>query len=271
MDIDQDHLGKRLDVGVKILDESELSLRMLVRGVNSSMVNAWRRTIMGEVDLMAFDQLQIHENTSMMHDELLFHRLGMIPLFCPKPETFMKRAECDCDDGCPSCSAMFKLHVSNRTDITVEVTTKDLKAHCSGIKPVRDDILIAKLGKNQELSFTVFAIRSNSRTENNAKWNPATVAAFRNTADVRVDSELLNRFLSEEEQRRVCASEPAQVFVYNEQKHQTEAHPDASLRATFVGDLWKLSPILFIHQTAAATVNYLTNYGMVKLAHSKRR
>lgn len=232
-----DGAGRRA-LGLEILNEDPMEMRLVLRGVSSSFANALRRTIMGEVDVLAIDRLQIHENTTMTHDELLFHRLGMIPLRCCGDELdkFVPRHLCNCDDGCDKCQVKFSLHIINRSDELVEVKTKDLTCFSLSVRPVRDDILIVKLGKNQEISFTAYAVKSNSRYENNAKWNPVTVAAYRPTATVTVDSDLMNKFLTPDEQRKVCNSEPSHILQYNEQLRKSEAHPLAHLRATFVGD-----------------------------------
>lgn len=237
---DEKNNGKQNNnsVRVTILEEMGNSMRMVLSGVDSSFANIWRRTMMGEVDVLAIDRLKIHQNTTMMHDELLFHRLGLIPIQCHFLDQLVRPHECDCDDGCIHCSVKFTLHVINRSDETVEVLTKDLQVESTrgSCGPVRDDILLVKLGSNQELSFTAYAVKSNSRYENNAKWNPVTIASYRPTAIVQVNADLMNQYLSPDEQKRVCSAEPAQVLQYNTNLKRTEAHPDASLRCIYSGD-----------------------------------
>jgi DNA-directed RNA polymerase alpha subunit len=233
-------------VRVRVLDDDGIRMRMLVGGecVDPSFMNAWRRAMMGEVDTLAIDQLEIHENTSMTPDEQLFHRLGMVPLRCrlEKLDKLIRRSECDCDDGCDRCAPALELHVINKSDETVEVTTADLFSYDKDIAPVSDRIVLAKLHKNQELAFTAKAIKSTakpgwqSRTEGNAKWSPVVVATYKPIATVTVNAELLNKHLTPAEQRRVCADEPAGVLHYNEQLARIEPHPDAALRCTYVGD-----------------------------------
>jgi DNA-directed RNA polymerase alpha subunit len=222
---------------VKVLEEVGHGMRLVVSGVDSSFVNVWRRTMMGEVDVLAIDRLEIHQNTTMMHDELLFHRLGLIPLRCIcGVDRFVRPYECDCDDGCAHCSVKFTLHVVNRSDETVEVTSKDLQSADPNVSPVRDDVLLVKLGTNQEIFFTAHAVKSTHRYENNAKWSPVTIASYRPTAQVHVNAELMNHYLTADEQRRVCQSEPGQVLQYNEILKCTLPHADASLRCVYSGD-----------------------------------
>jgi DNA-directed RNA polymerase subunit D len=221
---------------LRVLDEGPLAMRMLLTGIDSSFANAWRRAIMSEVEVMAIDRLEVHQNTTMLHDDMLFHRLGLIPLK-GRVDDFSCRSECDCDDGCKRCMGKFTLRVANYSDEPIEVMSSDLVASEEKlVAPVSPNILIVKLHKNQELSFTAYAIKSTARMENNAKWNPVTIASYRPTAKVTVNSNLVNHFLTPDERKRVCLAEPAQVLVYNEQTKQIEPHPDASLRCTYTGD-----------------------------------
>lgn len=45
-----------------------------------SFSNAIRRIMISEVPTYAIENVYVHENTSSMHDEILAHRLGLIPI-----------------------------------------------------------------------------------------------------------------------------------------------------------------------------------------------
>ncbi len=49
-------------------------------GVDPSLANAFRRILISEVPSMAIEKVFIYNNTSIMQDEVLAHRLGLIPL-----------------------------------------------------------------------------------------------------------------------------------------------------------------------------------------------
>ena len=49
-------------------------------GIDASIANSFRRILLSEVPTMAFDRVYIYNNTSVIQDEVLAHRLGLIPL-----------------------------------------------------------------------------------------------------------------------------------------------------------------------------------------------
>lgn len=49
-------------------------------GVDVSFANALRRIMISEIPTMALETIYMWNNTSLIHDEILSHRLGMIPL-----------------------------------------------------------------------------------------------------------------------------------------------------------------------------------------------
>jgi DNA-directed RNA polymerase I and III subunit RPAC1 len=48
--------------------------------VDASLANALRRILIAEVPTMAIEQVYIQDNSSIIQDEVLAHRLGLIPI-----------------------------------------------------------------------------------------------------------------------------------------------------------------------------------------------
>jgi len=54
--------------------------RFTLAGATPAFANAFRRAMIGEVPTLAIDDVRIYDNTSAFFDEMLAHRLGLIPL-----------------------------------------------------------------------------------------------------------------------------------------------------------------------------------------------
>lgn len=65
---------------IKIEKRSDLELEFDLIGVTPAVANAFRRLMISEVPSMAIEKVYIYNNTSIIQDEILAHRLGLIPL-----------------------------------------------------------------------------------------------------------------------------------------------------------------------------------------------
>ncbi len=61
-----------------------LSFLLLLVGAEAPLANALRRILLSEVPTMAIERVLLYQNTSILQDEVLAHRLGLIPI----PENF---------------------------------------------------------------------------------------------------------------------------------------------------------------------------------------
>ncbi len=65
---------------VRVLDLGDEKIRFTLDGVDVAFANALRRTMISDVPCMAIDDLFIFDNSSVVYDEVLAHRIGLIPL-----------------------------------------------------------------------------------------------------------------------------------------------------------------------------------------------
>jgi DNA-directed RNA polymerase I and III subunit RPAC1 len=80
-DDDEDLLARfRRDFRMNILEQRENELVVELIHVDTSFVNALRRILLAEVPTVAIESVYIMDNTSILHDEVLAHRLGLVPL-----------------------------------------------------------------------------------------------------------------------------------------------------------------------------------------------
>jgi DNA-directed RNA polymerase II subunit RPB3 len=148
-------------------------IRFELTETDASVANAIRRVMIAEVPTLAVDLVSIEINTSVMTDEFLAHRLGMIPLnFDGGLENFRQRfvysQDCDCDENCPNCSVEFTLDVVADQGV-LTVTSEALKSSDPYIRPVNfsseeelnntqdTGVIIAKLGPGQRIKLSAIA------------------------------------------------------------------------------------------------------------------
>ena len=73
------------------IDQEEMEIVFDIIGVEAPLVNALRRILISEVPTIAIEKVTLHQNTSVIPDEVLCHRLGLIPIKVD-PRLFQFRA-----------------------------------------------------------------------------------------------------------------------------------------------------------------------------------
>jgi len=162
---------------VNISDLTADDLRFTLSNTDLSIANSLRRVLIAEVPTIAIDLVEIENNTSVLTDEFIAHRLGLIPLESSSAETLRYNRECVCSGYCNLCAVELSLSVECTND-GIDVTSKDLISNNPDVNPVSygendNGILIAKLRKNQELKFRCIAKKGTGKEH--AKWIPAAV------------------------------------------------------------------------------------------------
>lgn len=171
---------------VEIIEQDGNFIKFIVEGVSSAFINSLRRTIMTEVPVMAIDEVVIVENNSSLFDEVLAHRLGLIPLTTPE-EKYGFSELCECQGvGCPKCNVTFTLKKESGEGITV-VYSGDLESSDPEVVPVSPDIVIVKLVPRQKIELEAFAKMGNGKEH--AKWQAVTVSAYKYCMEFDFDSE----------------------------------------------------------------------------------
>lgn len=159
---------------VKVLEQSDERVALQLEGIDRSYANAVRRFCISEVPSMAIDDIVILENSSVLYDEILAHRLGMIPLKTDL-ERYVLPERCDCGSplGCQKCRVLIVLDAVAK-DKPRTVISGDLVSEDRDVIPTSQSIPIVKLAAGQSVKLEAYARLG--RGKEHAKWQPATVS-----------------------------------------------------------------------------------------------
>ncbi|KAB2602858.1 DNA-directed RNA polymerases II, IV and V subunit 3-like [Pyrus ussuriensis x Pyrus communis] len=209
---------------VKIRDMRDDYLKFELRDTDARVANALRRVMIAEVPTVAIDLVEIEINSSVLNDEFIAHRLGLIPLTSDRAMSMRFSRDCDACDGdgqCEFCSVEFHLRAKCHSDQTLDVTSKDLLSSDHTVVPVdfsdssgfesseQKGIIIVKLRRGQELRLRAIARKGIGK--DHAKWSPAATVTFMYEPDIRINEELMDT-LTLEEKKAWVESSPTKVF-----------------------------------------------------------
>jgi len=156
-------------IKVEILEKTKDTIKFSVEGVGPSFANALRRIMISEIPTMAIEWVDFKKNDSAMYDEILAHRLGLIPLKYDK-KAYKLPEECR-EASVKDSQCYAKLTLKKRGPCVVY--SGDLKSEDENVKPVFDKIPIVELLDGQELELIAYARLGYGKEH--IKWQGAVV------------------------------------------------------------------------------------------------
>lgn len=161
------------------------------------VANALRRTLLADVPVLAIDEVVVVENSSVIFDEVLAHRLALVPLKVDE-ETYDVLLECYEEGKRDDCVAAFTLEVEAEKPVTVYsghlkfggFTSEFASLAAADVKPVSDLIPIVKLASRQKVVLEAYAKMGTGREH--AKWQAVSVAAYKYYPVIRILGECKN-------------------------------------------------------------------------------
>ncbi|TYI33796.1 hypothetical protein ES332_A04G159500v1 [Gossypium tomentosum] len=209
---------------VKIRELKDDYAKFELHDTDASMANALRRVMIAEVPTIAIDLVEIEVNSSVLNDEFIAHRLGLIPLTSQRAMSMRFSRDCDACDGdgqCEFCSVEFHLRAKCISDQTLDVTSNDLYSSDHTVVPVdftdyagyesseQRGIIIVKLRRGQELRLRAIARKGIGK--DHAKWSPAATVTFMYEPEIHINEDMMDTLTLEEKQSFVDSS-PTRVF-----------------------------------------------------------
>ncbi|KAK2757074.1 DNA-directed RNA polymerase core subunit rpc40 [Arachnomyces sp. PD_36] len=189
-------------------------------GFDAAIANAFRRILIAEVPSLAIEYAFVYNNTSVIQDEVLASRLGLVPLkgslkginwlrWCPKPaegepegsqssdyNTVVLRLDVECtknEDAAPGEEDPRKLYHYGH------VYAKDLTFHPVGrqdkifeamdVQAVNPDILLVKLRPGQKIEMELHCVKGIGA--DHAKFSPVATATYRLLPDIKITRPIL--------------------------------------------------------------------------------
>ncbi len=199
-------------MSISVLSSSANRLELAVEGYPLALVNAIRRATILYTPMMAVDEIYVIENNSVLYDEILAHRLALVPLYSEEALDRYKRPE-ECVNDDTECST--KIYLTSKADSstgTIWVYSKEIKSDDPSVRPITDDIPIVLLAPGQSISLEA-KVKMGYGIEH-AKYIPVSVSVVRYYPKVEVSEDCVKA--AEVCPRKVFEVEDGKIRVVNE-------------------------------------------------------
>ena len=185
---------------VEIRELTETYAQIVISGATPSLVNAIRRVMISELPKMAIEDVEFHlgsirdetgreyESISPLFDEIIAHRLGMVPIPTDL-ELFGFKDECVCNgEGCPNCTIMYSLNKKG----PCTVYSGDLEPLGDSRFSIKEDLIpIVKLAEGQAL--LIYATAVLGMGSEHAKYQSAHSIGYKYYPTVEMNEKICDR------------------------------------------------------------------------------
>jgi DNA-directed RNA polymerase subunit D len=157
---------------VTIQEMTQRKARLFIEDSAPYFVNSLRRVLVSELPRLAINNVVLYDNNSGLFDEIVSHRIGLLPV-PTEPDTFVFRKDCTCEDqGCPNCTVRFTLSKEG----PVTVYAEDLQSEDAKFAIPEPKAPIVTLLKGQRLILEAEATLGVGREH--ARWQAVHGAGY---------------------------------------------------------------------------------------------
>lgn len=144
--------------------------------------------MLAEIPTLAIDIVEVLDNTSVLADEFICHRLGLVPLVAKGIDDLLYGRDCDCDGYCENCAVVLTLQAECRSNEVMKVYARDLVVEAGAGRPHEElgnpvitdkdkqGTCIVKLRKGQRIHMKCIAKKGIAKEH--AKWAPSAAIGF---------------------------------------------------------------------------------------------
>ncbi|MAE12938.1 DNA-directed RNA polymerase subunit D [Candidatus Woesearchaeota archaeon] len=235
---------------VKLLEKSKDKNKasFILKSIPPETANMIRRYIINEVPTMAIETVEFVQNSSILYDEIIAHRLGLMPLTTDLKSYFLPE-KCKCKGaGCARCTV--KLTLKSKGPCTLvagEFKSKDPK-----IKPVYSKTPIVKLLKKQDMELMATAMLGKGKVH--TKWSPG-LAYYKYKPIIEINQSLVK------DANKVKESCPVDVFKVENNKlkvNEADLH-----KCHLCGACQELSDGVKLKEDENEIIFYLESWGQL--------
>ncbi|KAH8676641.1 DNA-directed RNA polymerase [Tricladium varicosporioides] len=212
---------------IKFHHHTPLEATFSLIGIDASVANAFRRIMIAEIPSLAIETVYVYNNTSIIQDEVLSGRLGLVPFTTRNKEAVFKHLKwwkkadplknqegCDMNWDYNTIILSLKIECTRNEDAASDekdplkkyhnahVYAKDIKFEPFGqqldwfsgenaIRPANPDILVAKLRPGQVLDLTMHAVKGQGK--DHAKYSPVATASYRLLPTIDITKPILGK------------------------------------------------------------------------------
>jgi len=170
-----------------------------IKGFDLCFSNALRRTLLNEISTMSIDKVYFYDNSSILNDEVIAHRLGLIPIFIsPKIIDYLKEKKLT-----KKLKILFSFSINhpNTFSRNVSIYSNSIKLKNYSIlgnlfknfsvKPAFKDILIAKLNPGQKIDCECECLIATGNTH--AKFSPVGTTFYKILPKIKIIGEIFGK------------------------------------------------------------------------------
>lgn len=196
---DIEKFKKTFDINISHITEKTANFDLI--HIDTSIANAFRRIMISEVPSVAIEKVFIEQNTSVMQDEVLASRLGLVPLnVSPDYLEWITPGSSSTESHNVENTIAFQLDV--KCERNPDGSLKNENVYASNLKfqpfegqsfevepaAIYPDILLVKLRPGQEVSLSCWAVLGNGA--DHAKFSPVATASYRLMPEINITGDI---------------------------------------------------------------------------------